>query len=84
MHEKIEPGFMAFTRDGAEGIAAVREVMSDALVLYVENVGEFVVKASAVTGVHSGKVILDARRLDARFLQAIGHRHDAEDPKLEG
>ena len=75
---------MVFIKDGAEGIAAVRKIMSDALVLHVENVGEFVVKASAIIDVHSHKVILDPRRLDTGFLQAIGHRHDAEDPKLVG
>lgn len=84
MTERIEQGFMAFVADGREGIGAVRRVSDRALVIYVENAGEFVVPMSAVTGVHSQKVILNPRLLDKALLAAIGHAHDGEDPNLVG
>lgn len=84
MPEKIEQGFMAFVADGREGIGAVRTVSDHTLVIYVENAGEFVVPKSAVTGVHSQKVMLNARLLDKSLLKAIGHAHDREDPSVAG
>lgn len=84
MNERIEQGFMAFIAEGSEGIAAVRGVSPDSIVLYVENAGEFIVPRSAVTKVHDHKVILDPKRLDKALLAAVGHAHDREDPKLLG
>ena len=46
-------------------------VSPDALVLYVENSGEFIVPRSAVTKVHDHKVILDPKRLDKALLDGI-------------
>jgi hypothetical protein len=84
MNEPIEEGFMAFLAEGKEGIGAVREVAREHLVLYVENAGEFEVPRSAVRKVHDQKVILDPKHLDKRLLDAVGHVHDSEDPKLVG
>ena len=84
MTEHIEVGFMAFLVDGKDGIGAVREVTPTSLVIYVENAGEFVIPRSAVKDVHSEKVLLKPALLDKRFLKAIGHVHDSEDPKLVG
>jgi hypothetical protein len=84
MTERIEEGFMAFVADGREGIGAVRGVTSTALVVYVENAGEFVVPLSAVTDVHSQNVILNPKLLDKAMLAAIGHAHDREDPSVAG
>lgn len=84
MAEKIEAGFMVFLSDGTEGIGAVRSVSGGTMTIYVENAGEFVVPVAAVRDVHSQKVILDAGRLDKRLLDAVGHHHDSEDPKLAG
>jgi len=84
MSEKIEEGFMVFIADGSDGIGAVREVASTSLIVYVENAGEFVIPRAAVKGVHSEKVILNPKLLDRRFLDAIGHVHDSEDPNLVG
>jgi len=84
MNEPIEQGFMAFLAEGKEGIAAVREVAQDHIVLYVENAGEFRVPLSAVRRVHDEKVILDVHKLDKALLTAVGHAHDAEDPRLVG
>lgn len=84
MTERIEEGFMAFVADGGEGIGAVREVSKNALVIYVENAGDFVVPRSAVRDVHSQKVILNPGLLDKALLRAIGHAHDREDPSVAG
>ena len=81
---KIEAGFMAFILEGGEGIGAVRDVQPEALVIYVENAGEFTVPMAAVKRVHDQKVMLDPRRLDKALLAAVGHAHDSEDPDLVG
>ncbi|OAN59572.1 hypothetical protein [Sphingomonas sp. TDK1] len=79
MREGIEEGFMAFVSDGSEGIGAVRLVRPDALVIYVENAGEFVVPLTAVRDVYAQKVILECRKLPHDIRKAIGHAHDVED-----
>jgi hypothetical protein len=45
----------------------------------VENAGDFVVPLNVVASVHSNKVILDGKKLEARLREAIAHAHDAED-----
>ena len=52
----------------------------NALIVYVENAGDFEVPLSAVQSVHDGKVVLDAKQLDARLRHAIAHAHDREEP----
>jgi hypothetical protein len=84
MNEQIEMGFMAFVAEGREGIGAVRGVSPDSLVIFVENAGEFIVPMRAVSRVHDQKVMLNPRLLDKALLDAIGHVHDNEDPKLVG
>jgi hypothetical protein len=82
MHEQIEPGFMVFLADGEDGIGAVREVRRSPpeLLIYIENAGDFVVPASAVAAVHSGKVILDRSRVGLRVRDALAGARDSEDP----
>lgn len=81
MKETIEVGQMVFVSDGEVGVGAVREVRGDgALVVNIENAGDFTLPASAVRDVHSGKVILDVDRLDGPVREALQHVHDAEDP----
>jgi hypothetical protein len=84
MAATIEPGFMVFLAEGSEGIAAVREVRNGAILVYIENRGEFLVPADAIKSVHDQKVMLDAKRLDRKLLEAVGHAHDSEDPNLVG
>ncbi len=84
MIKLIEPGFMVFVAEGTEGIGAIREVTDNAVVIYIENGGEFTVPLSAVKAVHDQKVMLDPRLLDRKLLKAVGHAHEAEDPKLVG
>ena len=75
----IESGFQTFLTDGGEEFGAVRDVRPNGdLLVYVENAGEFVVQHAAVTAVHSRKVILDVKKLDAAMRKAIGHAHDNE------
>jgi len=45
---------------------------------WVENSGEFTISLHAVTSVHDGKVMVDARKLDQPLRAAIGHAHDHE------
>ena len=85
MQEKIEVGFQTFLSDGGEEFGAVRAIRPgghDALLVYVENAGEFEVPLDAVEAVHSEKVILTCAKLDRRLRQAIGHAHDSEKPGL--
>jgi hypothetical protein len=78
MRDRIEIGDQAFVSDGGEEFGAIREVSPDGVVVYVENAGDFRVPLTAVKAVHSGKVIFDCDKLDARFRRAIGHAHDSE------
>jgi hypothetical protein len=78
----IEIGFQVYAVEGGEMFGAVRGYApeANALVIYVENAGDFEVPMSAVQRVHDGKVILDVERLDARLRDAIAHAHDREEP----
>ena len=76
MDEPIEKGFMAFIAEGREGIGAVREVWRDHIMIYVENGGEFPGDAPGVA--------YWTKQLDKKLLDAVGHAHDSEDPRLLG
>jgi hypothetical protein len=83
MQGAIEVGYHVFVADGGEEVGAVHEVSPNgrpALVIYIENAGDFVVPLEAVEAVHSQKVILNWGKLEPRLRQAIGHAHDAEEP----
>jgi hypothetical protein len=84
MLERVEVGDMVFIAEGQEGIGAVRQIHKDAFVLFVENAGEFDIPATAIVGVHDRKVIINPARLARGVLDAVGHAHDREDPKLVG
>jgi hypothetical protein len=80
--ERIREGFDVFVHDGEKAVGAVREVHKRWIVIYVENAGDFFVPFEAVADVYSEKVILNGAKLDARLKEAIGHAHDAEDPRI--
>ena len=80
-NQQIQEGFGVFAADGQKPFGAVRKV-APVLTVYVENAGDFVIPAGAVKAVHQQKVIVDVAKLDVRLRQAIGHAHDAEDPRL--
>lgn len=84
-NEPIQEGFEVFLSDHDKAFGAVRQVEPHGrpeFVVYVENWGDFTVAGDAVKAVHSQKVIVERDKLDRKLLQAIGHAHDAEDPKL--
>lgn len=80
MAERLEVGQMVFVVDGEVGVGAVREVREDAaeFVVNIQNGGDFVLPASAVKDVHSGKVILAVDQLPEAVRHALRHPHDAE------
>ena len=80
MAERIEIGYEAFVADGGERVGAVRRVFPDAVVVYVENAGDFRIPREAIDDVHFNKIILNCGKLEPRLRQAIGHEHDAEVP----
>ena len=83
--ENIQEGFEVFVSDDDKAFGAVRQASPHGrpeFVVYVENAGDFTVPLSAVTAVHSQKVIVDCGKLDRKLRQAIGHAHDAEDPNI--
>ena len=73
MRQAIEVGYQAFISDGDAEFGAIREVLPNGVVVYVENAGDFRVGLAAVKAVHSGKVIFDCDKLDDRLRRAIGH-----------
>lgn len=84
MRDSIQRDYMVFLSEGQEGIGAVHDVGADDISVYVENFGEFMVPIAAVKAVHDQKVILDRAQLSEKFLRAVAHAHDAEDPRLAG
>ncbi|MCC8539179.1 hypothetical protein ACDH70_22475 [Xanthomonas axonopodis pv. poinsettiicola] len=80
--QKIEIGQMVFLRDGEVGVGAVRDIRNDGaeLVINIENGGDFVLPASVVRDVHSGKVLLDVEKLPEQVRHALRHPHDNELP----
>lgn len=84
MADEIQSEFMVFFAEGAEGIGAVRETLDDALSVYIENYGEFLVPRTAVKAVHDGKVIIDRDQVSEKFLRAVSASHSREDPRLAG
>lgn len=80
--QPIEIGYHAFTAQGGEEFGAVRDVLPQEVIVYVENAGDFRVPLAAVLRVHSQKVVFDAEQLDDKLRRAIDHAHDAEEPGL--
>ena len=82
MAESIEEGSLVFVADGEDGIGSVRRLLpdEDALVIYIENAGDFVIPARGVRAVHSGKVMLDLDHLPRAALEAIGKARKSEYP----
>ncbi len=81
-HEKIQEGFDVFLHDGGHSFGAVRQVHKDAIVVYIENGGDFTVPLSAVKEVEAEKVVLDSGKIDPKLREAIARAHKAEDPKI--
>ena len=78
----IEIDFQVFLADGDDEIGAVRYVAPNGqpeIVIYVENAGDFTVPLSAVSSVHSRKVILDRALLSPELRKAVKRAHAAEE-----
>ena len=80
--ERVREGFDVFVHDGEHAFGAVRAVRRDALVVYVENAGDFVVPLVAIKDVHAEKVILNCALLEPGLRRAIGHAHEGEDTRI--
>jgi len=83
--DAIQEGFEVFVSDHDKPFGAVRQISRHGggeLVVYVENAGDFTIPLGAVKAIHSQKVIVDCDKLDRQLRRAIGHAHDAEDPRL--
>jgi hypothetical protein len=80
--EKVQEGFDVFVHDGDKAFGAVRHVRHNAILVYIENGGDFEVALDAVKDVHDEKVVLDSAKLDARLLEAIRSAHTGEDPRI--
>lgn len=75
---------MVFFTEGGDRVGAIRDVTPDALAVYVENFGEFLVPRKAIKAVHDGKVVLDRNQVSEKLLRAVAHARDGEDPHLVG
>ena len=83
--ERIEEGFEVFVSDDHNPFGAVRQVKPHGkpeLVIYVENAGDFTIPLDVIKAVHSQKVIVDCDKLNHGLRKAVGHAHDAEDPRI--
>jgi hypothetical protein len=78
-HSDVGIGFQVYTHEGGEPFGAVRMLERDHLVVYVENAGDFTIKADALRSVHDGKVVVDEKHLDPALRAAIAHAHDKEE-----
>ncbi|AZR23108.1 hypothetical protein [Xanthomonas vasicola] len=78
--QQLEIGQMVFLCDGAVGVGAIRDIRNEGgeLVINIENGGDFVLPASVVRDVHSGKVMLDVDQLPDEVRNALRHLHDSE------
>lgn len=75
---QISIGDHVFLEQGGEEIGAVRGTKGHGLLVYVEGAGDFVVPVDAIRSARYGKIVLDADKLDERFLEAARHAHENE------
>ncbi|AHX12576.1 hypothetical protein CH75_03990 [Dyella jiangningensis] len=82
MAESIEEGSLVFVADGEDGVGAVRRLLPEenAVIVYIENSGDFLIPAIGVRAVHAGKVMLDLDHLSRPVLEAIGRARKSEYP----
>ena len=75
---RVQIGDQVYLEEGGSAFGAVRGVQRHALHIYVENAGDFDIRAEAVKSVHDGKVVLQVSRLGPALRTAIAHAHIAE------
>lgn len=74
----VTVGDHVFLDGDEEEIGAVRQVMADHIVVYIENSGDFVVRGPHVKSAHDGKVVIDPRRAEPALLEAAREAHVLE------
>ncbi len=79
--DAIAIGDQAYVQEGGEEFGAIRALdpTQQAVIVYIENRGEFSVSLTAVRSAHDGKVVFDDTRLPGAMRRAIKHAHDRED-----
>lgn len=76
----VSIGDQVFLEDGGITFGAVRQVHAHELTVFIEGTGDVTLPASAVTAVHSGKVIVSRNALSPTARQAIAVAHRREEP----
>ena len=74
----VAVGDQVFLDGNDEEIGAVRQVMPDHVVVYIENAGDFVVRGPHVKSAHDGKLVLDPTRADPALVDAARTAHAGE------
>ena len=75
---RVQVGDQVSLEAGGAAFGAVRGIQRHGLHIYVENAGDFDIRAEAVKSVHDGKVVLLESRLGPALRTAIAHAHTAE------
>ena len=75
---RVQIGDQLYLEEGGLPFGAVRGVQRHGLNIYVENAGDFDIRAEAIKSIHDGKVVLLEARLGPSLRTAIAHAHTAE------
>ncbi len=75
---RVQIGDQVYLEEGGVPFGAVRGVQRHGLNIYVENAGDFDIRADAVKTIHDGKVVLLESRLGPSLRTAIAHAHTSE------
>ena len=75
---RVQIGDQVYLEEGGLPFGAVRGVQRHGLNIYVENAGDFDIRAEAIRSIHDGKVVLLESRLGPSLRTAIAHAHTAE------
>lgn len=74
----VSVGDQVFLDGNDEEIGAVRQVLPDQVVVYIENAGDFIVRGPHVKAAHDGKLVLDPTRTEPELLDAARNAHSRE------
>lgn len=74
----VSVGDQVFLDGNDEEIGAVRQVLPDQVIVYVENAGDFVVRGPHVKAAHHGKLVLDPTHAEPGLLEAARKAHARE------
>lgn len=74
----VSVGDQVFLDGNDEEIGAVRQVLSDQVIVYVENAGDFIVRGPHVKTAHAGKLVLDPKHVEPALLEAARAAHERE------